>query len=220
MRAKLWSGISLLTSIAAGVGAAGAADLAVKAPVYKAPPVILSDWAGFYLGINGGGGWAPTTVNGGDTLTQTGGIIGGHAGYNWQFGSVVVGIEGDGDAAFLSKNAIVTDDAGNVGTGKVKTDSLFSARGRLGYVFAPQLLAYGTAGAGWGHTKLSDSFGGVDSVDQFGWVAGGGLEYKLFGPLIGRVEYLHYGFGNKTSPVFGTVKESVDTVRAGLSYKF
>jgi outer membrane immunogenic protein len=222
MRTKFWSSIGLLASIAASVGAAGAADLAVKAPVYKAPPppVILSDWAGFYLGINGGGGWGDTTVNGSPNLKQTGGLIGGHAGYNWQFGQVVIGVEGDADAAFLSKDAIVTDGAGNVGTGKVKTEALESIRGRLGYVVLPQLLAYGTGGVGFGQSKLSDTFGDNASLSQTGWVAGGGLEYKLWGPLIGRVEYLHYGFDSKTVPLVGPVKESVDTVRAGLSYKF
>src|ERR1700756_2460595 len=36
-----------------------AADLSL-APLYKAPPTAAAlpyDWSGFYLGINGGGGW-------------------------------------------------------------------------------------------------------------------------------------------------------------------
>ena len=37
-------------------GAAGAADLAVKAPVY-APPIPVYSWTGFYLGVGGGTGW-------------------------------------------------------------------------------------------------------------------------------------------------------------------
>ena len=37
---------------------ANAADLPVKAPVYKAPPPLASyNWTGLYLGINGGGAW-------------------------------------------------------------------------------------------------------------------------------------------------------------------
>ena len=38
---------------------AGAADLSV-APLYKAPPAAMApayNWSGFYLGLNGGGGW-------------------------------------------------------------------------------------------------------------------------------------------------------------------
>lgn len=52
MALKFLGGVALLASIVAGVGAASAAGLAVKAPVYKAPPVIVSDWSGFYIGLN------------------------------------------------------------------------------------------------------------------------------------------------------------------------
>jgi opacity protein-like surface antigen len=218
MRTKFWSGIGVLASIAASVGAAGAADLAVKAPVYKAPPpVILSDWAGLYIGVHGGGGWADNKFDlfPRDNVTATGGLGGGHVGYNWQFGSVVAGVEGDFDGADLK--------ATDVDNFTHKTDMLASARARLGYVFVPNLLAYGTAGAGWGHSKIS-SVGSSTSFDQFGWVAGAGLEYKLWGPISVRAEYLHYDFGSKsfTDFNFGTdrLKESVDVVRGGISYKF
>ena len=46
-----------LTSVLAFSGTALAADMAVKAPVYKAPPpVAIYNWSGFYIGLNGGGG--------------------------------------------------------------------------------------------------------------------------------------------------------------------
>src|SRR5215467_15669023 len=110
MRTKLWCGITVVASILAGAGAAGAADLAVKAPPMAAP-VYLSDWAGFYIGINGGGGWAETKFDffTGNNAKPTGGLIGGHAGYNWQYGSVVAGLEVDFDGADLKKT-----DAGGV----------------------------------------------------------------------------------------------------------
>jgi outer membrane immunogenic protein len=52
----------LLTSAAVTgllVGPAAAADLLpVKAPIYKAPPVVVGDpWTGFYVGANVGGAW-------------------------------------------------------------------------------------------------------------------------------------------------------------------
>jgi outer membrane immunogenic protein len=56
MSRKVWGGLGLFATVVAGAGAAGAADLAVKAPIYKAPPVVVSDWAGFYLGVHGGYG--------------------------------------------------------------------------------------------------------------------------------------------------------------------
>jgi outer membrane immunogenic protein len=204
-----------------GAGSAVAADLAVKAPPPGVMPAYLSDWAGFYIGINGGSGWAETTF---DFLTvdnakPSGGLVGGHAGYNWQYGSVVAGLEVDFDGADLKK----TDAFGL----EQKTNELASARARVGYVFVPSLLAYGTAGAGWGHTTLTDTNGSLtgvpgfsSSVSQFGWVAGAGLEYKLVDHVLLRAEYLHYDFGKTTFPGIDSVKETVDTVRGGLSWKF
>jgi outer membrane immunogenic protein len=214
MRTKLWSGISVLASIVASVGVAGAADLSPK-PVYtKAPPppVILSDWAGFYLGVHGGGGWDSASANGLSAKTS-GGLAGGHAGYNWQFGSVVLGLEGDFDGGSITG----TDSTGAV---NVKTDELASIRGRLGYTFAPNVLAYGTAGAGWGHTALSDLAGDNDKLWQTGWVAGGGLEYKFYGNWSVRAEYLHYGFDSGSTTNFDSIKNDIDVVRGGVSYKF
>src|SRR5258707_15229574 len=105
MRTKLWYGIGLLASIVAGAGSAVAADLAVKAPPPGVMPAYLSDWAGFYIGINGGGGWGDITIpnffrGGGELKTSpSGGLFGGHAGYNWQYGSGVARVEGDFDGA-------------------------------------------------------------------------------------------------------------------------
>jgi outer membrane immunogenic protein len=205
-----------LATLVAG-GSASAADLPVKAPVYKAPPVILSDWAGFYVGVNGGGGWAENTFNiaTGDNAKLSGGLGGGHVGYNWQFGSFVVGVEGDFDGADISTTTAADST-------HEKIDELGTVRGRAGYTFLPRLLAYGTAGYAYGHTELNNALGSY-KLDRNGWVAGGGLEYKVWGPLIARVEYLHYDFGSKTSPDFpipDTTTTSVDVVRGGLSYKF
>ncbi len=208
MGTKFWCGVGVLASFVASMGAAGAADLAVAPPAYKAPPVMLSDWTGFYVGINGGGGWADNSLDGEPGKVKTsGGLFGGQLGYNWQFGSFVTGVEADIDGADISKSA-------NGVT--LKTDELGSVRARGGYVLMPNLLAYGTAGFAYGQTTLSGPGASFD-VGQTGWVAGGGIEYKVWGPLIARAEYLHYGLeGN----VGSTLKTDVDTVRGGLSYKF
>ena len=107
-----------------GLHPAVAADMAVmplKAPVPIAPPF---SWTGFYLGGNVGAGFGTTetSVNVGPALTAvTGtpvtataplvsetfnGFVGGiQAGYNWQAGVFVLGVEGDLDAAGLQGNA-------------------------------------------------------------------------------------------------------------------
>jgi outer membrane immunogenic protein len=218
METKFWRGAAVLASIVAGMGAADAADLAVKAPVYKAP-VILSDWAGLYVGLAGGYGFGDMSFDADPVLDgkPKGGLFGGYAGYNWQYGSWVLGVESDFSVADLKASPVpgLTE----------KTDELASSRVRVGYIVLPCLLAYGTAGAGYGHSEISEPAGrggGVTSIDinQFGWVAGAGLEYKVWGNFIARAEYLHYDF-NKTSVVPGlNVSETVDVVRGGLSYKF
>jgi outer membrane immunogenic protein len=224
---KFWGGAGLLAAIMAGAGAAGAADLAVT-PMVKAAPVILSDWAGFYLGVNGGYGWDSFTIarvnDNGQSLgvfpvSPKGGLVGGHAGYNWQFGSVVTGLEVDFDSADITATGVdVTSFHGAAVT--PKTDELGSARGRVGYTVLPSLLAYGTAGAGFGHSTVSTVGAPTVATSHFGWAAGAGLEYKLWGNFIARAEYLHYGFGEASTTHGYNWNQDVDTVRGGLSYKF
>jgi outer membrane immunogenic protein len=216
-----WGRIGLLASIIVGAGAANAADLAVKAPPNVAP-VYLPDWAGFYIGINAGGGFANEKFDlfqGTWNRSPSGGLVGGHAGYNWQSGWLVGGLEVDFDGADISQ----TFNPVPIATVKEKTDELATARARVGYLVLPNLLAYGTAGAAWGHseeTKTTVATITTDANDQFGWAAGAGLEYKIWDHFIARAEYLHYDFGKTTTTDFGNFRESIDVVRGGLSYKF
>jgi outer membrane immunogenic protein len=162
-----------------------------------------------------------------------GAVFGGHAGYNWQYGSVVTGLELDFSGADIKTSGVVgtfwdycREAYGDISR-SVKFDELATARARLGYVVLPNLLAYGTAGAAWGHSEMTGSvqyFGsGTAGTNNFGWVAGGGLEHKLWEHILVRVEYLYYDFAKTTyvTPAFTTTAAtSLDVVRAGLSYKF
>jgi len=103
--------------VALTVGSAGAADLP-PGPAYKAPPPVpMWSWSGFYIGLQGGGGWGtsddsltavqltapgasitfPVTPAGLATNNlSTSGLFGGaNAGVNWQTGPLVLGVEGD-----------------------------------------------------------------------------------------------------------------------------
>ena len=211
--------ILLGTTIFAGLMAAGAAQ-AADMPLKAQRGPIYSDWTGFYIGIHGGYGWSDVDVN--DDLrpfsepNPKGWIFGGQAGYLRQWGTVVGGLEIDYSAAGLKETQTIKTETL---TGKI--DSLFSARARLGWLWTPNLLAYGTAGLGWGHSKVSFCDPGCDtSTDSsFGWVAGAGLEYQFNYNWRLRAEYLHYDFGTVTHlGVDANVK--VDVVRGALSYKF
>src|ERR1700730_7415363 len=94
----------LSSSVFVALGVAGSA-MAADLPVYtKAPPPYVPEasWTGFYIGLHGGYGWGrapfPETffdpiVLGG--IDSKGGVFGAHAGYNWQFGHIVTGLEVD-----------------------------------------------------------------------------------------------------------------------------
>src|SRR5215467_8592976 len=121
MRRKFLLGIGLLAFAAAGAGSATAADIGVRPapPPPVAAPAFISDWSGFYIGINGGGGWGHETFepsefiqSGGVVVPFTvppnaspkGGVFGFQAGHNWQWGPVVGGLELDFDGADLTSS--------------------------------------------------------------------------------------------------------------------
>ena len=99
--------VASLGALVLSITAAQAADMSVKAPVYKAPPIVLYNWTGFYVGINGGGGWGRSdhTDTAGVTTGKfniSGGLIGGTVGYNWQNANWVLGLEADWDWASIN----------------------------------------------------------------------------------------------------------------------
>ena len=105
-----------LLSVVALSGAARAADLPAK--IYtKAPPIAapVYNWAGFYIGLNGGGAssrncWNLTNSSGGtppyplgeSCQDASGALVGGQIGYRWQMTNWVFGLEAQGDWANLT----------------------------------------------------------------------------------------------------------------------
>jgi outer membrane immunogenic protein len=255
MRRAGLAGVVLLAA-----GPAFAADLAVKAPVYKAPPAPVFSWTGCYVGADVGGAWArqsnSTTPSAAEDQAAVAGplgnsnnVIGGpYAGCNYQFTSgLVLGLEGDFSWAKLDEAASFPNlypGGASAGSGAIQvsrdTDWVASLRGRLGYAVIPNVLAYGTGGAAWTRSSYAalDLFNNGTSVasslsdTRTGWVAGGGIDWAPWSNnWVFRVEYLHYQFGGTSftgidaSTVNGSVKFgfgdlTIDTVRAGVSYKF
>jgi outer membrane immunogenic protein len=224
MRRKFLLGIGLLAFAAAGGGSAVAADIAARpAPPPVPAPAFISDWAGFYIGINGGGGWGRETFEPSNFETRTpftvppntspkGGVFGFQAGHNWQWGPVVGGLEVDFDGADLTSSTTFIPLPPPIATATLdkKIDELASVRARLGYLIFPNWLLYGTTGIGWGHdritttaTSLSGPFiqaSQTSDLDMFGWVVGAGLEYKFANNWLIRGEWLHYDFGRVIVP--------------------
>jgi outer membrane immunogenic protein len=174
-----------------------AADMAVKAPPPSPPPAPAYSWAGFYLGGNLGGTWNNDSANivstpvqgfgdgigpgsfaanaaagasGSVPLGNAGTFIGGiQAGYNWQWGAYLAGLEADFQAVGRTDTGGLATTVGpfpfftaaEVINTQIQSSSRLdyfgTVRGRLGYLVTPALLAYGTGGLAYGQVKASTS---------------------------------------------------------------
>lgn len=134
--------------------------VALAATAFVATPAMASDFAGPRLEVTAG---ADDVTAGVDPTDVTYGV---GAGYDVQFGKVVVGVEAALDNVFDRRDVAVG--------------------GRLGYVVNDNVLAYGKVGyANWRQ---------VAGADIEGLRLGGGLEVNLAGPVYGKVEYRYTDF--------------------------
>ncbi len=216
-----------------GLTTAQAADIAAR-PVYtKAPVAVLYTWAGFYVGANVGGAvgnFHPNTsavvdpVNGltaanAAIVNQQGalfgikptGFVGGiQAGYNWQSGNLLSGLEADVQSFHLrGSSSIASNLVGPIPlllTASASTDWLATFRGRLGYA-TNNWLFYATGGAAI--TQLKGSYTYFDAVPHneaasisktmVGYVVGAGVETGISDRWTVKAEYLYVGFGSATA---------------------
>ncbi|MDR3468269.1 MAG: outer membrane beta-barrel protein [Xanthobacteraceae bacterium] len=220
---------------------ASAADLAVKAPAYKAPVVApVPSWTGFYLGLQAGYGWeSDPTYNYTSTMMMmvdpsvsfgTHGFVGGGTGgYNWQTGAVVLGVEGDISYADVKGSALTANTAPCYIEGCTAKLSWFgTGRVRLGYA-AGDFLPYVTGGAAVGEIKGSADLGacrftttcGFDDT-RWGWTAGGGLEYRFYMNWSAKVEYLYMDLGTPSFnvPNLTSSRFTYNIVRGGVNLHF
>lgn len=176
----------------------------------------------------------------------TSGLAGGlQAGYNWQFGSFVLG----GEISFTSigQQATITTTITRPGVQPITTsalrsiDRLYTVRARAGVAILPQVMLYGTGGfaAADGRNFFSvvapaagPPMNATTSSDlKTGWTAGFGGEWALTRSVSFKVEYLHYDLGSTTQTVnyaYGgnrssltmSVRDAGDLVQAGFNFKF
>jgi outer membrane immunogenic protein len=196
--------------------------LPAKGPIYVAP---VYNWTGFYVGINGGGGWGTSDWNNafGNANAKTSGFLaGGTIGYNYQVGQAVFGLEGDFDWSNIRGSTSNGICAGT--TCETRNSWLSTARGRLGYA-ADRWMPYVTGGAAFGDIKANAAGFGSQKETKTGWTVGGGLEAAISGPWTAKIEYLYVdlGKGSCDVTVCGTptdVDFKAHVVRAGLNYRF
>ena len=232
--------------LATRLALASVSTLALSAAAHAQAPTY--NWTGFYVGVNVGGAWgqsktttavscdkiagfityfdcpAPGTTAaqaaavGSGTATGSGFTGGLQAGYNWQSGSVVLGLEADIEAFRMkvSRQATGVYPGPAMQSGpytissSIDTNWLFTARGRAGWAFG-DMLAYVTGGlaatdlrtnhtfsdnftfGGFSASGASGSWGG--SATKVGWTVGGGAEWALSRNWTVKAEYLYVNFG-------------------------
>jgi outer membrane immunogenic protein len=195
-------------------------------------------WTGLYIGGNVGYAWGHSEhcdradcSGGAPTFPEPDprGVFGGvTAGYNYQFGSVVIGIEGDYNFANVKETVPSTATFGCAGGCTTELNNFGTVRGRLGYAFGT-ILPYFTAGVAF--TEWKGSIGkpvvlASGSSTETSAVIGGGLEYAFSPGWSAKIEYLHIFDGDTFvyAPAFCAPpgcqikNEDVDLVRLGLNW--
>ena len=233
MKKILFIGVAF-AALTAGVSAQ-AADLPSrkKAPApaqtYAPAPAAFS-WTGFYAGANVGYGTGSFTKQASTSApanlgSPKGAMMGVQAGYNYQVGQFVAGVEADYDWANVASHSQFKTLAD---TGSTRLTSVGTLRGRLGFA-ADRALVYATGGLAYGtiHTKdvvaappavLSDRNG------RAGYALGAGIEYAFTNNISAKAEYLYTSLGNKTA-FAGTADQArvglkSSAVKVGLNYHF
>lgn len=230
-------------------GAAFAADVPEIPPAeILSPTPAAYDWTGFHFGVNAGGGMSSDessfgTVGGPNFLTATNdlsGVLGGfQAGYDWQFGQAVFGVETDfqwtgleGDIKAPCPTASCTTAVNARFTQKMPWFG--TVRGRVGYA-ADGFLLYATGGYAYGEAKTEGraSAPGVRArfsrtEVQSGWTLGAGIAVGLAENVSLKLEYDYVDLGSMQGrfALPGLPDIRYDTrlteniVRVGIDYRF
>jgi outer membrane immunogenic protein len=172
---------------------AQAADMPVKAPVYKE----YWSWSGFYLGVNIGYSWGRSRTDvavtapglagfaSANSFNLNGVVGGGQAGINWQNGKWVLGIEVDiqgtgerGGFAFACPAGACNNSTAVIAAATILSGSFdqklawFSTlRGRLGVTASESLLLYVTGGAAFGSIDTSGTLSAPSAAGPLASVA-------------------------------------------------
>jgi outer membrane immunogenic protein len=231
----------------------------------------LPSWTGFYIGGHAGYGWG--SLNGDTTRSVVipppsapnfwvntpttipfvferdfgpQGWLGGlQAGYNFQSGLFVYGLEADlswadqRDLIFLHGDTrprfVNTEDYSYEETTSAKLKYMGTVRGRLGYALG-QFLPYATGGFAWGRMTLSTNwrlhqfnqvadlpFIASESHTHVGWTLGAGFEYAFAEHWSAKAEYLYVDLGKETYfdgvQGGGSFGMQDHTVRIGINFR-
>jgi outer membrane immunogenic protein len=211
------------------------------APAPSAPVVAIPymyDWTGFYIGANGGygsnracwGSFGSGLISDGCN-SKSGGLFGGQGGYRWQLGSVVFGVEAEGDWGNMRTSLPSQLVPGGTDSSKVTSVGLFT--GQLGYAMNSALFYLKGGGALVNNNFLVQNAANTSlyyaTSQKLGATVGVGFEYGFTPNWTAGIEYDHLMMGNSNNSfsvpagaaaVANTTSQNIDMVTARLSYKF
>jgi outer membrane immunogenic protein len=178
------------------------------APYTVPQPLDCYSWAGPYIGGTLGYNWGSVTGNAAQPSGFSGGV---QAGYNWQNGPFVFGVEGDLQVSSTNDDMFASWKFSNPWFGTI--------RGRSGYTFRNVLL-YATAGLAFGELR-AETFGPSESHSSVGFTIGVGAEFGIAPNWSAKVEYLYVDLTSSSFAVTGVSNGfRADVFRAGVNYHF
>lgn len=192
---------------------------------------LRTDWTGVYGGVAGGAGLFTShnslTVPGVSAVADTGaqGVLGSvFAGADYQFASqVLIGVMGDLTwPGMQSTNTTVL--GGATATAQQRANMGWSVLGRVGFLPTRSTLIYAAAGfTGMTFTTsltaLNNTFLSQDNTVN-GWTVAPGFEIQISNGWSTRFEYRYTEFGQVAALNGASFQPSMQSIRAGLSYKF
>lgn len=218
-------------------------------------PAPVATWTGFYVGAQVGYAFGsdqsdikvpgfPFTFTS-DDHDASGAVGGLHAGFNYQTGLAVFGVEADVEVAGLEASKRRTGSdlfAGFATSSEMKANFQGSLRARAGFAMLERLMVYGTAGVALASventytvtlpagnifgTSAGTSRAQFDEM-RWGWTVGAGVEYALMSNWTARFEYRYTNFSAYKNALAmlgsGSVSEQdpdFHAVRVGVSYRF
>jgi outer membrane immunogenic protein len=207
-----WNGFYAGVYAGAAWGRSSASSLLDCSPT-ASPPAYICMATG-----TGAADAALVNAAGTGTISASGFTGGAQAGYNVQSNNLVYGVEADFGAFNLSGSqrrsaAFVAAALGATGTFTLgtsfNTDWLATLRGRFGWLFRPDVLAYLTGGlalteleVGWSYSDTAFGTGAGSATAsslKTGWTLGGGVEWALGQNWSVKGEYLYVDFGKVTA---------------------
>lgn len=183
---------------------------------YTEPSTDYMRWDGVSFGATFG--WTNMTADftdafaaGQNTKESTNSAqFGGFLGYNTQWETLVLGIEG----AYNRFNTLETSATNGAQSASYKLVDYGTLRARAGYAFG-QFLPYAFLGGAIGRVNYNTPSGTRDNAFTPGFQAGLGVDVAILPNVFVRAEYEYVLF----APV-GDVRSGISTARAGVGIRF